>query len=339
VTLPVELTLATETWQQQLRNVVSSRAELLALLGLENSEVGDAGGACEEFALKVPRSFVRRMRSGDPRDPLLLQVLSSAQEMQLTSGYSQDPVGENGPTLPERGIIHKYQGRVLLIVSGACAVNCRYCFRRHFPYNDHQNSREQWSEALQFIRDDDSIEEVILSGGDPLVAPDALLQQLLARIADIDHVRRLRIHTRLPVVIPERVTPELLDAVTHPGLQTVVVIHCNHAREIDESVRAAMTRFRDAGIMIFNQAVLLAGINDSVEAQLTLSRQLFAAGVLPYYLHVLDKVQGAAHFDVTEDRAQHIIGELAAALPGYMVPKLVRDIAGANAKVPVPPLS
>jgi EF-P beta-lysylation protein EpmB len=257
--------------------------------------------------------------------------------MQLTSGYSHDPVGETGPTIPERGIIHKYQGRVLLLVSGACAVNCRYCFRRHFPYSDHQNSREQWGEALQFIRNDHSIEEVILSGGDPLVAPDGLLQQLLAQIAAIDHVRRLRIHTRLPVVIPERVTPELLAAVTHPRLQTVVVIHCNHAREIDESVSAAMARLRGAGIIIFNQAVLLAGVNDSVEAQLALSRQLFAAGVVPYYLHLLDKVQGAAHFDVTLDRAQQIHSELVAALPGYMVPKLVREIAGANAKVPVPP--
>ena len=339
MTLPVELTLATATWQQQLRDVVSSRTELLATLGLDSSDTGESGGACEDFALKVPRSFVQRMRPGDPRDPLLLQVLSSDREMQITSGYSHDPVGESGTTVPERGIIHKYQGRVLLVVTGGCAVNCRYCFRRHFPYTDHQNSREQWGEALQFIRNDHSIDEVILSGGDPLVATDGLLQQLLTQIADIGHVRRLRIHTRLPVVIPARVTPELLDAITHPRLQTVVVIHCNHAREIDASVSAAMARLRGAGIIVFNQAVLLAGINDSVEAQLALSRQLFAAGVLPYYLHLLDKVQGAAHFDVPEHRAQQIISDLAAALPGYMVPKLVREIAGANAKVPVPPKS
>jgi len=273
------------------------------------------------------------MRYGDPRDPLLLQVLSTGQEMLDTPGYSADPVGETGAANPHRGIIHKYHGRVLLIVSSGCAVNCRYCFRRHFPYSENQNSRQQWREALQLIRDDKSIEEVILSGGDPLVATDEQLKGLVAQIAGIAHVRRMRIHTRLPVVIPARITDSLLDAITHPRLQTIVVIHCNHASEMDESVASALAALRSRGITLLNQSVLLADINDNLEAQLALCQRLFATGVLPYYLHLLDKVQGAAHFDVPEHHARMLLAELAARLPGYMVPKLVREVEGATSKV------
>jgi EF-P beta-lysylation protein EpmB len=322
-----------ESWQHQLRNVICSRDELLRMLGLSADDVGHADGADESFALKVPRSFVQRMQYGNPRDPLLLQVLSNGREMLDTPGFSADPVGETGAANPHRGIMHKYRGRVLLIVSSGCAVNCRYCFRRHFPYGENQNSRQQWRDALQLIRDDDSIEEVILSGGDPLVATDEQLQDLVAQIAVIDHVRRLRIHTRLPVVIPARVTDTLLDAITHANLQTVVVIHCNHAFEIDGSVAAALARLRHRDITLLNQSVLLAGINDNLEAQHALCQRLFTAGVLPYYLHVLDKVRGAAHFDVPDSRARLLLAELTALLPGYMVPKLVREIAGADSKV------
>ena len=331
--ITIQTVQATDSWQQQLRDVVTSRDELLHMLGLDTEDVGHANGACADFALKAPRSFVQRMRYGDPRDPLLLQVLSSPQEMIDVPGYVRDPVGESGATIPHRGIIHKYHGRVLLIVSGGCAVNCRYCFRRHFPYNENQNSRQQWREALQLIAADDSIEEVILSGGDPLVATDELLRQLIAQIAAIKHVRRLRIHTRLPVVIPDRVTTALLDAIAHPGLQTVVVIHCNHAREIDDAVTGALGALRDRGITLLNQSVLLAGINDNLEAQLDLCQRLFASGTLPYYLHLLDKVQGAAHFDVPEHQAHSLLAGLTERLPGYMVPKLVREVAGAGSKI------
>ena len=331
VTTPIAHT--TEDWQQQLRNVITSRDELLRVLGLNLDEVGLANGAGEDFALKVPRSFVQRMRYGDARDPLLLQVLSSGREMIDTPGYGRDPVGESGATIPHRGIIHKYHGRVLLIVSGGCAVNCRYCFRRHFPYSENQNSRQQWREALQLISADDSIEEVILSGGDPLVATDEQLQELVAQIAAIAHVRRLRIHSRLPVVIPARVTDSLLDAITHPDLQTIMVIHCNHANEIDEAVASALAAIRRRDITLLNQSVLLADINDSLEAQLALCQRLFATGTLPYYLHLLDKVQGAAHFDVSEREARGLLAGMTANLPGYMVPKLVREIAGVGSKV------
>lgn len=333
------LTESTLDWQHQLRNVITSRDELLRTLELTITDVGLAAGAGDDFALKVPRSFVQRMRQGDPHDPLLLQVLSSASEMIATPGYGRDPVGESGAVVPQRGIIHKYNGRVLLIVSGGCAVNCRYCFRRHFPYQENQNSRQQWREALQYISAEPSIEEVILSGGDPLVATDEQLRELVAQIATIAHVKRVRIHSRLPVVIPERITDALLDAITHRDLQTIMVIHCNHAQEINDSVSAAAAALRRRDITVLNQAVLLAGINDNVEAQITLCQRLFAAGILPYYLHLLDKVQGAAHFDVPESQAKQLLRGMTATLPGYMVPKLVREVAGADSKVGVPPCS
>ena len=320
-------------WQSQLRDVITSRRELLDILELSENDVGLSSGACQDFALKVPRSFVRRMQPRDPRDPLLLQVISSAQEMIDAPGYSRDPVGESAGAIPQRGIIHKYHGRALLIVSGGCAVNCRYCFRRHFPYGENQNSRQQWLEALEYIRADSSIEEIILSGGDPLVVTDEQLRQLVAEIASIQHVKRLRIHSRLPIMIPERVTRELLDAITQPRLQTIMVTHCNHANEIDDAVTVALETLRDHNIITLNQAVLLKGINDNVGAQVALNRALFATGTLPYYLHLLDKVQGAAHFDVAESKAHQVMEGVAASLPGYMVPKLVREVAGADAKV------
>ena len=245
-----------------------------------------------------------------------------------------DPLQETGH-IPHRGIIHKYNGRVLLIASGGCAVNCRYCFRRHFPYSDNRNSRSEWQEALDYIRSDNSIEEVILSGGDPLIMDDAQLTELTNRIADIAHVKRLRIHSRLPIVIPDRVTEELLDAICPQNVQTVMVLHCNHANEIDEHVTEAIFALRRRDVIVLNQAVLLRSINDNVLAQIALSQSLFSAGALPYYLHMLDKVKGAAHFDIGEAEAQALVQELSAHLPGYMVPKLVREISGGRAKSPV----
>lgn len=327
--------LPRDDWQSQLRDVISTPQQLLGMLGLQPEDVGYSADACADFGLKVPLAFARRMRIGDPRDPLLLQVLAREKELTETPGFGSDPLGEIGAANPVRGIIHKYHGRVLLILSGGCAVNCRYCFRRHFPYEDNRNSRREWREALGYIRGDAQISEVILSGGDPLLASDEYLDELVTRLAAIPHVRRLRIHTRLPVVIPDRVTVGLLDAVQRTGLQTVVVIHCNHANEIDASVDAAIARCTDRGITMLNQSVLLAGINDSAGALSDLSERLFAAGVLPYYLHLLDKVQGAAHFDVPEERARRLHSEITARLPGYLVPRLVREVAGAQSKIAV----
>ena len=253
-------------------------------------------------------------------------------ELTTAAGFSRDPVGETGEANPEPGIIHKYHGRVLLVVAGGCAVNCRYCFRRHFPYAENNNARQQWQNALDYVLARPEITEVILSGGDPLIARDRQLQDLVGQIAAIPHVRRLRIHTRLPVVIPDRVTSALLEAVSHPALKTVLVLHSNHAREIDESVVAAVAAARQFEIEVLNQAVLLGGVNDSASALVDLSEALFAAGILPYYLHLLDPVEGAAHFDIPESRARELMLEVRARLPGYMVPRLVREIAGADAK-------
>ncbi len=322
-------------WRAQLRDVIQRPEELLRMLELAPRDVGLSHAACRQFALKVTHSFAHRMRPGDPQDPLLLQVLASESELLSPPGYSRDPVGETGAAIQRPGIIHKYRGRALLVVAAGCAVNCRYCFRRHFPYGENRNSQMAWRESLEYIRGDDTIEEVIFSGGDPLVAGDEQLADLTALVGAIPHVRRLRIHSRLPVVLPDRVTDGLLAAIAHPALQTVMVVHANHAREIDDSVAAAIQRLRAANVTCLNQAVLLRGINDSVQAQADLARALFGAGVLPYYLHLLDKVQGAAHFDVPEHAAVELMRELSGSLPGYLVPRLVREEAGEPAKTRV----
>ena len=324
-----------DDWQQQLRDVINSGETLLQALQLQPEQVGFSALACRDFPLKVPRAFVARMRSGDPDDPLLRQVLGQRQELLVTPGYGPDPVGETGTAVRGPGVIQKYQGRVLLMLSGGCAINCRYCFRRHFPYAEHRNSRSDWQHALKAIAADTSISEVILSGGDPLLVADRPLAELVQGIAAIPHVQRLRIHTRLPVVIPDRVTDGLLEAITCSRLPCVVVIHSNHANELDTAVGDAMRALREHGVTLLNQAVLLAGVNDDTGTLVALSERLFAIGVLPYYLHLLDRVQGAAHFDVPADRGVALVEAITARLPGYLVPKLVREEAGAPAKTAI----
>ena len=325
-----------QSWHAQLREVVTDPAELLGLLGLTPEDLGLARQACDSFPLRVPRAFVSRMRPGDPTDPLLRQVLASAEEMLVTPGYSKDPLAETGEANARPGIIHKYQGRALLLVTGSCAVNCRYCFRRHFPYEENRNSREQWHEALTYIAQDQSITEVILSGGDPLVATDGFLLELCEDIAGIAQVETLRIHTRLPIVLPARVTAGLRRAIASTRLRLVVVVHCNHPNEIDTEVANAMVDLRGWGATLLNQAVLLAGVNDSAQTQVELSEALHRAGVLPYYLHLLDPVQGAQHFEVDETVGIEIVRDMTAQLPGYLVPKLVREIPGEAAKSGIP---
>ena len=320
-------------WQAQLRESMRSGQALLARLGLDPAEVGFSEGASDSFPVKVPAAYLARIRPGDPRDPLLLQVLASNRELLDAPGFGRDPVGETGDANPMPGVIQKYHGRALLIASGGCAIHCRYCFRRHFPYGQNQNSRSQWARALSSLATDASISEVILSGGDPLVLGDAQLTELVELIGDMPHVRRLRIHTRLPVVIPDRVTDNLLAAICHPRLQTIVVIHSNHANEIDDAVAQALESLRGQGISLLNQSVLLAGINDSAAALVALSERLFEAGVMPYYLHLLDRVQGAAHFDVPEARARLLLTDVMGQLPGYLVPRLVREVEGAASKI------
>lgn len=327
---------ATPRWQQLLAQAVSDPGELCALLALDPALIAPALQASQGFALKVPRGYVARMRQGDPNDPLLLQVLPQGAELLQHTGYGADPVGDLQVSAAP-GLLHKYHGRALLVATGACAIHCRYCFRRHFPYGEQSALQDGWRVAIDHLRQDTSIREVILSGGDPWSLNDRRLTQLTDALRELPHVQRLRIHTRYPIVLPERVDAGLLSWLAGLPLQTVVVIHANHAQEIDAAVRRACQDLRHAGATVLNQAVLLAGINDSPQALVDLSEALFDAQVLPYYLHVLDKVQGGAHFDMSEARALELHAAITALLPGYLVPKLVREIAGEAAKTAVLP--
>jgi EF-P beta-lysylation protein EpmB len=271
------------------------------------------------------------MVKGDVADPLLRQVLPLADEQTVYPGYSSDPVGDSAATLSP-GLLHKYAGRALLITTGACAVHCRYCFRRHFPYSEAPKSPADWQPAIDRIAADKSIDEVILSGGDPLTLVDAHLVELTGRIARISHVRRLRVHTRLPIVIPQRVTTELIDWLVGTRLTPIIVVHANHAQEIDEATAWALARLVDAGIPVLNQSVLLRGVNDNAEALIGLSRRLVDLRVMPYYLHQLDRVAGGAHFDVPIGRGLKLIESMRRALPGYAVPRYVQEVEGETHK-------
>jgi EF-P beta-lysylation protein EpmB len=327
----------TTRWQTEMAEAVRDPRELLALLQLDPAWLEPARKAAALFPLRVPRAFLARMAKGDPADPLLRQVLPLGAELQEVPGYSRDPVGDM-PSLAARGLLHKYQGRVLLITTGACGVHCRYCFRRHFPYSDETARADDWREALDYLKGDSSINEVILSGGDPLSLSDERLRDLVRSLESITHIRRLRIHTRQPVVLPSRVDEALSGWLKACRLQKVVVLHTNHAREIDDPVREACTRLRETGATLLNQTVLLRGVNDSAEVLSDLSEALFAAGVLPYYLNLLDPVAGAAHFDVPEAEALALMTGLRGRLPGYLVPRLVREVPGAPSKMPVMPV-
>ena len=325
----------TEPWQRELARAITDARELCALLELDPAAASVAPAIQAQFRLLVPRGFVRRMRRGDADDPLLRQILPTAAELASPEGYSADPLGERR-ALATRGLLRKYHGRALLVTTGACAVHCRYCFRREFPYGGAAAAGAQQA-ALEAIAADASITEVILSGGDPLALTTSRLERLSARLRPIAHVRRLRLHTRLPIVLPERVNESLCAWLTALPWPCVIVLHCNHANEIDSSVRAACARLRASGATLLNQSVLLAGINDSCAALEELSEALWSAGVLPYYLHLLDRVRGSAQFEVSEPRARALLAEAAARLPGYLLPRLVREVEGAPGKSLIAP--
>ena len=321
-------------WQQALREAVRDPRELLDLLGLDRLAPRLSDEAMVQFPLRVPRGFVARMRRGDPRDPLLRQVLPLDDEMRPMPGFGLDAVGD-GAAKTAPGVIQKYRGRALLVATGSCAIHCRYCFRRHFPYAEETAARDGWREAVDLIRQDASIEEVLLSGGDPLSLSNGKLAELTGALADIPHLRRLRIHSRLPIVVPERVDDGLMGWLTALPWPVTLVVHANHANEFDGTVDAALGRLRAAGVHLLNQAVLLRGVNDSVDALAALSERGFAAGVLPYYLHQLDRVAGVTHFEVDDARARALHAGLAARLSGYLVPRLVREIPGDTGKRPL----
>ena len=330
---PAERLSPAADWRELWRDAITDATELLQAVGL-----GNLAGALPPdnagFALRVPRGFVARMRPGDPRDPLLLQVLPQLAELDRVPGFVTDAVGDLA-SREAKGVLHKYHGRALLIASGSCAVNCRYCFRRHFPYGEEIAAASQWSQALEHLRSDPSINELILSGGDPLSLATAKLEDLSRGLAALPHVNRLRIHTRLPVVLPERVDAAFLGWLAALPQQKVMVLHANHANEFDASVDAACRRLREAGVTLLNQSVLLRGINDDAGTLVALSERLFDAGVLPYYLHQLDRVQGAAHFEVSDSDARELVESMRRRLPGYLVPRLVREVAGDGSKRPL----
>jgi len=318
---------ASPDWRLAWRAAVRDPRELLAMLGLESLAGRIGPQAAQSFPLRVPRGFVARMRHGDPGDPLLRQVLPLDDEGRIVPGFVPDAVGDAAARRGD-GLIHKYQGRALLVATGSCAVHCRYCFRRHYPYAEEAAAAAGWRGAVAAIAADPSIVEVILSGGDPLSLADHKLAELTQALGEVPHVRRLRIHTRLPIVLPERVDDGLTAWLRGLPWPVVVVLHANHANEFDPQVAAAVAALRDAGAFVLNQAVLLRGVNDSVEALAELCERGFEAGVLPYYLHQLDRVAGAAHFEVGDDEALALHAALAARVPGYLLPRLVREVAG-----------
>lgn len=321
------------SWQKDLRQVITDPKKLLTLLEIDSDEYLQHFKARKLFPVRVPIPFINRMKKGDFNDPLLKQVMPLSSEYVVTDGFVSDPLQEHDTVAT--GLLHKYKNRVLMIVKAGCAINCRYCFRRHFPYQDNSPNKQHWQQALTYIAANHEISEVIFSGGDPLMASDEHLTWLVKQIERIPHVKRLRIHSRLPVVIPRRITPTLVNLLKNTRLKATLVFHINHVNEIDVDFINALEPLRVARIPLFNQSVMLKGINDNSQILCELSEQLFDAGIQPYYLHLFDPVQGAAHFDIPEEKAITIVKEMLASLPGFLMPKLVREVAGQANKTPI----
>ncbi|MGZ5576258.1 MAG: EF-P beta-lysylation protein EpmB [Methylobacter sp.] len=321
----------TKNWQQQLVEAFNNIGDLCHYLNLSPNDLPISTAAAENFPLRVPLSFAACIEKGNAHDPLLRQVLPMNEELLDYPGYSNDPVGDL-TAATQVGVLHKYHGRVLFINTGSCAINCRYCFRRNFPYTDLQLSKQQENAAIKSIQNDTSISEVILSGGDPLLLNESRLARLIRQLDGIKHLKRIRIHSRLPVVLPARITAEFINTLTQSSKQIIIVVHCNHANEISDRVIAVCNSLKNSGITLFNQSVLLKGVNDNAEVLCKLSEQLFSHGIIPYYLHLLDKATGTGHFEVSETEALTLMQQVQAALPGYLVPKLVKEQAGATSK-------
>ena len=322
-----------KNWQKELANVVTCPKVLLEMLGLSSQVHENDIKARSLFPVRVPVPFIKKMRHGDVNDPLLLQVMPRHQEFIAKAGFNKDPLEEQDNKQP--GLLHKYRSRVLVMFKTGCAVNCRYCFRRHFPYQENQLNKRSLIEALDYIKSDTNINEVILSGGDPLMAKDDAISWFMDELEQLPQIKRMRIHSRLPVVIPSRVTDELCQRLADSPLKIIFINHINHAIEIDSEFKTAMQKLKKAAVTLLNQAVILKDVNDSARAQIDLSEALFDADVLPYYLYLLDKVEGASHFDIKEEQARRIVGEMLLALPGFLVPKLVREIGGQQSKTPI----
>ncbi len=322
-------------WKLELRQAFTRPEALRAFLGLPAvPQSSSTASPAQGFRLLVPRGFAALMEPGNPDDPLLRQVLPLPVEDEFHPGFSVDPVGDSRAALAP-GLLQKYRGRALLVSTPACAVHCRYCFRRQYPYAHAALSADGGTAALAAIAANPTITEVILSGGDPLMLDDEPLATLIEALSAIPHLQRLRIHTRLPVVLPVRITPALCRVLEPRRLHLVVVIHANHPRELSDAAGEALDRLRGVGAVLLNQSVLLRGVNDSPDTLCDLSERLFRCSVVPYYLHLLDRVQGAAHFEVQEAEARHLMSVLRLRLPGYLVPRLVREGVGTASKIPI----
>jgi L-lysine 2,3-aminomutase len=323
-----------KSWQMLWREAIRDPRDLLEMLGLPHLAAQISDQAATQFPLRVPLGFIAKMRRGDANDPLLRQVLPITDEDQITEGFSFDAVGD-AAAKGSTGLIHKYHGRALLITTGSCAIHCRYCFRRHFPYAEETAASMHWSAAIAYLKSDTSISELILSGGDPLSLATSKLKELTDALIELPHIKRLRIHTRLPIVLPERIDAELLVWLNALQWPVAIIVHANHVNELTQDVAEAVYRLKQTGATVMNQAVLLKGVNATASEQIELSERLFEIGVLPYYLHQLDKVLGAAHFHISDPQARDIHQAMMRALPGYLVPRLVREISGEASKTPL----
>jgi len=318
----------------QKRSIINNPLELLETLNLSTEQMSFSEKAVQDFRFKVPAAFAAKIQPGNAADPLLRQIFPVAQETHLTPGYSNDPLAE-AAACTQPGLLQKYHGRALLLVTSSCAINCRYCFRRHYPYEDTGNNEEQIRQNIDIIAQDDSITEVILSGGDPLSLSDKRLARLISQLNTIPHLKRLRLHSRFPIVEPQRINSEFLKVLASSQVQVIIVLHINHAQEIGSDNKEKIAQLQQQDIILLNQSVLLKGVNDTIDCLEDLSNTLIDNKIIPYYLHILDKIQGSAHFEVSEQSALRLYKQLRARLPGYMLPRLVTEIAGETSKKPL----
>ena len=325
--------LRSNSWQRDLAAAYRQGSDLLRFLGLDSGHTSEQ--AAQDFPCLVTQHFAQQMQHGDPFDPLLRLVLPVGDETRTAPGFGFDPVGESSAQCAP-GLLQKYKSRALLVSTGACAIHCRYCFRRHFDYQQTDYRGQWWQAAWQHIQSNEHIDELILSGGDPLILSDKHVAEIIDAFSTIPHLRRIRFHSRIPVVLPSRITEDLLQIFASAPLPIVLVVHANHAQEISDEVRRALKALQGVGVRLLNQSVLLRGVNDNAETICDLSHALFDAGVMPYYMHVLDPVAGAAHFLVPDDEARALMRSVQKRLAGYMVPRLVREEPGEASKTILP---
>jgi L-lysine 2,3-aminomutase len=321
-------------WQEALKTCITDAQALLTACGI-GEELSGRILLKPAFPLRVPLSYVEKIEKGNINDPLLRQVLPLGCELDAVPGFVHDPLQERAVN-PLPGLIHKYHGRVLITLSSACGIHCRYCFRRHFPYQDNNPGQAGWEKIIAYLSAQPDIAEVILSGGDPMTVKDGPLGHFYTQLADIPHIQFVRIHSRLLSVIPSRVTPALTQLLSTKRFTHSIVLHINHPREIDAALISAVAQLRAVGVTVFNASVLLKGVNDDLETLIALQKASFKAGIIPYYLNLLDRVSGSAHFEVDIEQAKTLMIELMSKLPGYMVPRWVKEIPGAPAKIPLP---